>query len=323
MGDNMYHIIVNPASKSGRAIKIWNEIKLELKRRSVIYKEYLTKGMGDASKIAMELTNQMGADYISIIVLGGDGTMNEVVQGIKDFEKTKVSYIPTGSSNDLARALKIHQNPIKALDLILNGKRCIKMDVGVIKYKPSVIGFGEDDEGDLVTRRFCVSSGIGFDAAVCQDALTSNIRNICNRIGLGKLTYLGIALKQLLTAPTISCSLYLDGKEKVYLEKFLFIASMIHPYEGGGFLFCPKALDDDGLLDLCVVGKMSKMKMLCVLPTAFFGKHTGFKDIYEYRAKEITIQTSSPLWIHTDGEVPGQTSNITITCLEEKLNLYY
>lgn len=323
MGESMYHIIVNPASRSGRGIKVWNEIELELKRRSISYKEYFTKGIGDASRIVVELTKKIVEEYIAIIVLGGDGTMNEVVQGIQDFQKTRVSYIPTGSSNDLARDLKIHHNPIEAISCIIDRPRHIKMDVGILKYKPSGICYGECDEDELITRRFCVSSGIGFDAAVCQEALISKIKNVFNRIGLGKLTYLGIALKQLVTAPSISCKLYLDDNEAIYLEQFLFITSMIHPYEGGGFLFCPKADNNDGLLDLCVVGKMSKLKMVCVLPTAFFGKHLGFEGVNGYRAKKIEIHTSAPLWLHTDGEVPGQTKDIMLTSIEEKLNFYY
>ena len=105
-----------------------------------------------------------------------------------------------------------------------------------------------------------------------------------NRIGLGKLTYLGIALKQLITARKVSCTLTIEnavnGKQTAFqLPRFLFVTCMSHRYEGGGFMFCPPATDNDGVLDLCCVGNISKVLVLLALPTAFFGKHLQY-DIF-------------------------------------------
>ena len=104
------------------------------------------------------------------------------------------------------------------------------------------------------------------------------IKDTMNRIGLGKLTYLGIALKQLITARKVSCTLTIEnavnGKQTAFqLPRFLFVTCMSHRYEGGGFMFCPPAMDNDGILDLCCVGNISKVLVLLALPTAFFGKH--------------------------------------------------
>lgn len=73
-------------------------------------------------------------------------------------------------------------------------------------------------------------------------------------------------------------------------------------YEGGGFKFAPLADYRDGLLDLCVVGDLSKALILLALPTAFFGRHYMFRGITAYRARKVEIQTSAPLWVHTDGK---------------------
>lgn len=318
----MYHIIINPASRSGKGIEIWKECKTFLMERQVEYFSYFTKGIGDASSYAVSITKKIESEFIHIIVLGGDGTMNEVVQGIQNFSKVRISYIPTGSSNDLARDLKIPQNPIVALSQVLDRPSHIQKDVGVIKYKEVNTTDGENTENEI-TRRFCVGTGIGFDAAVCEEALRSKIKRVCNKIGLGKLSYLGIALKQIIATPSISCKLTLDHKNEVHINKFMFIASMIHKYEGGGFKFCPFANMSDGLLDLCVIGDIPKWFVVLVIPTAFFGKHMGFRGISSYRAKHVVIQTKKPLWIHTDGEIPGKTQDITITILDQKMNMYY
>ena len=141
-----------------------------------------------------------------------------------------------------------------------------------------------------------------------------------NRIGLGKLTYLGIALKQLITARKVSCDLTLensaDGTQKsIHLSRFLFVTCMSHRYEGGGFMFCPPAVDHDGILDLCVVGNISKALVLLALPTAFFGKHYFVKGIDAYTATQMSVTASAPLWVHTDGEVTRKSCGFRVECL--------
>ena len=94
---------------------------------------------------------------------------------------------------------------------------------------------------------------------------------------------------------------------------------MLHQYEGGGFKFCPDANYSDGLIDVCAVGNIPKWLVLLALPTAFFGKHYIFKGIDHYTAHKIHLETSAPLWVHTDGEVTRKSNSITISCEKEKI----
>ena len=130
----MYHIIVNPASKSGKGNKIWDKVELALKNAKADYRVHCTKAEGDALLFAKELTTDID-DYVNLIVLGGDGTMNEIVNGIVDFDKTRVGYIPTGSSNDFARDVKLIKEPKAAIELILEGKHMKNMDIGQVTYE--------------------------------------------------------------------------------------------------------------------------------------------------------------------------------------------
>ena len=166
-----------------------------------------------------------------------------------------------------------------------------------------------------------MSSGIGFDAAVCEEALASKFKNTLNKIGLGKLTYLSIALKQLIKARKVTCSITLADGKMIRLPKFLFVAGMVHQYEGGGFKFCPGADYQDGLLDVCVVGNIPKWLILFALPTAFSGQHYRFCGIDRYSASCIHLETSIPLWVHTDGEVTAKSDYITMTCEKNKLQI--
>ena len=102
----------------------------------------------------------------------------------------------------------------------------------------------------------------------------------------------------------------------------MFVAYLNYMYEGGGFKFAPHADYRDGLLDLCVVGDLSKALILVALPTAFIGRHYMFKGITAYRAQKVEIQTSAPLWVHTDGEVERRSDRLTVICQHRALRMY-
>lgn len=299
----MYHIVINPASRSGKGLEIWQkEVEPILISEQIEYCSYLSQKAGDVSNIIRNILTSESTRPISIILMGGDGTVNEALQGMDDTTDIVLGYIPTGSGNDFARDLGIPKKPAEALRLILEHKNVRAMDLGTLEY------------GDGVKHRFAVSHGIGFDAAVCEEITRSNLKKVLSKVGLSKLTYLLIALKQLFAARRVSCKLTLDDSEPIQIKKLLFLTGMLHRYEGGGFMFCPNADAADGLLDLCVVGDIPKSVCLLALPTAFKGKHYFIKGITPYRAKTIQIETSAPLWIHTDGEVLTRTTTLTATC---------
>lgn len=336
----MYHIIINPASRSGRGLKLWKEIvEPALHKEGTAFRCYFSKGAGDVAHLAAEITSSMLTGHARpeagagskdgtkpegciesenpsdprqvLVILGGDGTMNEALQGICEPSKIVLGYIPTGSSNDLARDLPVPTDPAAALDRILHSGAVHSMDMGVLHYP----------DGEI--RRFAVSCGIGFDAAVCEEALHSRMKTAFNKIGLGKLTYLGIALKQLLTARLASCEISLDDKPPIRIRRLLFVACMNHRYEGGGFQFCPDADDHDGILNLCAVGDLPRLLILLALPTAFWGKHFLFPGVNPYRAQKVHIRVSRPLWIHTDGEVTRRSRELTAVCERNALNIIY
>lgn len=313
----MYYIIMNPSSSSGRGMRIWKQLEPVFQERKIPYRLLLSTHNGHIAELAAEIT--ASESFVNLIILGGDGTVNEALQGVRDFSKANIGFIPTGSGNDLARDMRLGKDPLKTLESILNKDICRKVDLGrltVDSHRDASVKKGSNDTPN--ERFFVVSSGIGFDAAVCEEALSSRLKDVLNKLKLGKLTYLGIALKQLITAKNVSCDLYLDDKAPIHLDRFLFSAFMIHRYEGGGFKFCPDADAGDGLLDICLVGHLPKPVIFLALPTAFFGKHYLFPQIFHYRASRIEIKTSAPLWVHTDGEVYYKSNHIYLSCEKQK-----
>ena len=306
----MYHFIVNPVSQSGKGLRLWqNKIEPELKKQNIEHSVEFSKERGDVTNIVTRISSQSKNEKNCIIViLGGDGTVNDAVQGMKDFDNTTLAYIPTGSSNDFARDLKFPRDVKKNLQRILKAKEPVLMDIGQV----------ETERG---TRRFAVSSGIGFDGAVCQKSVHSILKKRLNKIGLGKLTYLGIALNQIINAPKVDCEIEFDDGRKLNLKNLLFCAAMVHKYEGGGFKFCPKADSFDGELDFVYAHDKSIPGILVALPTAFFGFHTFFPGVETCRFKSAKIKTTVPLWHHTDGEVSAKADTVRISVLEKKLKI--
>lgn len=282
-----YTFIVNLKSSSGNCGMIWRQIEPELKKKHVEYEVKFTEHANHATEIVSEITADE-EEHI-LIVLGGDGTMNEVVNGIRDGSKVILGCIPTGSGNDFIRAIKLPKDPLRALDMVLKQERLVPLDIGKMRCAG-----GE--------YRFAVSTGIGFDAAVCHQVEKSSLKAMLNKFKLGGFCYLGIALQRIMKGEFVTCELSFDDRKPVTFEQTFFVAVMNHPYEGGGFFFCPKAEFGDGYLDVIVVSKLPRWKILLLLPTAFWGGHVKYKGIDIFRCKKVVLESKKALPIHTDGE---------------------
>ena len=194
------------------------------------------------------------------------------------------------------------------------------MDMGLVHYDKA---YHKGKEVQVPDRRFMVGCGIGFDAAVCEEVSRSKLKLFLNKIKLGKLVYLGIALKQIFQSEMIDGKIILDDAKEYVFDKLFLAATMVHHYQGGGINFCPNAQTDDGLVDMCVVSKAKKLKLLRILPTAYDGKHVRFKEVHMLRAKKAVIDVKKPMWVQTDGEVKTMASKLTVSDLGEKVHFIY
>lgn len=305
-----YDFIVNPKARSGMGENVWKLLEPELIKRGIKHRVYLTRGRRHAEKIAAGITSDDKEH--TIVVLGGDGTVNETVNGIRNLEKVILGYIPIGSSNDFARGMGIPKDSFEALKTVLEQREITTLDIG------SVTRQGGREEK---TKRFVVSAGMGFDAGVCHEVCVSAWKVILNRIGLGKLSYAAVALDRLKKDRPVRMSfVFRDGTTRRF-ERTYFAAFMNLRYEGGGFEFCPQASPGDGMLDIIVVHDISPLKILLLLPTAFFGRHTLFKGITVLRCSECSVETEAPMPLHTDGEPGFLRRRIRVAVLKEKLRV--
>lgn len=321
----MYYFVVNPHARSGHGLATWEKVKVYLDNNNVEYIPCLSKRPGHVEDIVHDICKEHLDDDepVNIVVVGGDGTLDESLQGILDFDKVNVGYIPIGSSNDFARALEYPSDSIEVLTRILNCSKPRRLDLGKLKYiETSSEKTGLYRGAMPEVRFFDDGCGIGFDAAVCAETFDSGkSKNFLNKIGLGKLTYLAICLKQLKGSEVYDATLILDNDEEIKLPKTRVIVGMNTQYEGGGLKFCPGADPEDGLLEVCTANNLGILGILMLLPRVVNGSHVKNKHVHMYRVKSYEVITDKPMWVHTDGESYTKATHIKVSALPGKLRL--
>lgn len=306
----MYHFIVNINSRTGKAKKIWEELKEELDRRQIQYELHITKYAGHAIDISRKLVKKYDGTPVKIVVLGGDGTFNEVINGAREYDKIEIGYIPTGSGNDLARGLELPKEPLDNLNIILNSTECRRMDIGCLSW----------DEGES-KKYFAVSTGVGVDADVCRRVLTSTLKKVLNKVGLGKLTYAILTVASLFSMPMMNAHIVADGKDYGIIDKAIFIAIMNQSTEGGGVPMSPLATSMDGKLSLCCISGVSKWKALTLFPSLLKGKHMGLDAYLGVDFEQADIVLKTPFVWHTDGEMCSYNTAMHLQCIPSALKI--
>ena len=265
-------LIVNLIAGQGRCKELFPKVKLELDRRRIEYDLHFTNEPMEAVDVA-----KMGieAGFSHIVAMGGDGTVNEVVNGLFGSDAT-LAVIPAGTGNDFVRMLGIPGNPMQAIDTLLDGTTRT-IDLGQV----------EDD------RYFVNGLGIGLDAQVARDVLKMERLR-------GAPAYITAAVRQVFRFRAFPVTLSTPEEQFELTCLSVGIANGI--YAGGGFKLAPKADIDDGLIDISAVGDYPKPERLFRLPKVRAGKHVGWKNVIYRQASEATISSPDKLIAHVDGE---------------------
>lgn len=306
---NVYYFIVNPGSRTGKAKNLWKDLENRLKLSKIDYKVCFTTILNNAEKKAHQICEEH-PEMKRIVIAGGDGTVNEAVNGLFDYDSFILGIIPMGSSNDFARGLGISLEPMEIIERTIYPRRFINTD----------IGFVVSEDGDIV-RKFAVSTGIGYDAEICEKALNSKLKKFLNRFGLGKLVYYIIGLVLVFTTKPVKATVIIDGKRTIKCGRLLFVTGMNTKYEGGGMPMAPAANPYDGKITACIAHDIPRIKHLFLMTRISRGKHIDYKGVEQVTAKTIEVKTEKPMTIHTDGEIAGSNSHITISCTESKIKM--
>lgn len=267
----MINIIVNPKANGKKAAKIAKKVDKYLTGKGVEHSFFYT----DAPRHAIKLAEELSKTSDTIVALGGDGTINEVLNGL-DTEKVNFGIIPSGSGNDFIAAAGIPQNPIEAVDLILSGEA-----------KPTDYMVCGGVRGLNII-------GTGIDVDILKRCKKSKILR-------GKLQYvisLVISLIKFRFYKFYICK----GEEKIEKEALIACVGNGHRL-GGGIRMCPEAKIDDGELDFVIAGKLKKRK----IPHAFVKLMQGKileQDFTSFeRCEHVRLEFDKPVTIQVDGEL--------------------
>lgn len=273
-------VIVNPVA--GKTCKHWPAIKKVLKEEEYDVDIQFTEERGHATVIAAEAN---GFDVIASV--GGDGTLNEIVNGIMGKGVT-VSVIPTGTANDFVKSAGLFTDCITAARNIFS-ENIRRIDVGSTTY-------------DGGKRYFIGVAGMGFDGLVSKT--TSSI----HKPKTGTIPYLLGVLKHLAEYKSIPVSLTVDN---IALEQeVMFVDVANGKYVGCGMTIAPHAEVDDGLFDVIVIGNFGRIESLIRLPTLYRGTHLNNSRVGFFRGQHVELHSEEPLSIHVEGEYIGQTPAI-------------
>ena len=293
-------LIVNLTAGGGKPDHHLVTVLEYLKEKGLNFKVCITTRQGEAVELAQKAADN-GAELI--ISVGGDGTVNEIVNGImKSKNDPSLGIIPLGWANDFIKSTDIPSDIIEACKFIIKGKTK-KIDVGLIN-------------GQTYFANIC---GVGFDAEVTHLANQMKSRHPNWNI-LSAYIYVFATIKKLLSPFRChNVKIKIDGQE-IY-SKILFAAIGNGKFYGGRFKITPEAILDDGLLEICTVEEMGRFKYLSIIPKVFKGTHSSVKGVNFYRAKEVVIQSSEPVLAQVSGEVIEGQKEFTITLLPKSLKL--
>ena len=282
----------------GKARKILPEIQNRFSEKNVELDIQYTKSPGYGVEIVQAARFEY---YDGVVAAGGDGTLFEVINGYYQNESAKripIGIIPIGTGNAFSRDLGIGIGDWqKAVDIIA-GNRTKKFDVG--KY----ITDGKE-------YYYLNILGFGFVADVAQTAGTLKM--------LGDLAYILGVFRQLVTLNSFELTIEIDGK--VFERDNIFTEISNTRYTGAAFLMAPNAKIDDGLLDITLLNKCTRRKILKLFPTIFKGDHIHFPEVETFQAKKIKVQTNIPKILTPDGEVFGSTP-IEVECLKQAIEVF-
>lgn len=283
--------IVNPVAGKGYGLRDWPQISSLLHQAGIEVDPLFTLHKFHATELVVHAI-ELG--YRKIIVVGGDGTIHETINGLfiqqrVPTNEVTLAVIAVGTGNDWIRMFGIARNYTEAIRSISEGHTFLQ-DVARVSYFESRVP---------QVRYLANVGGVGYDAAVCRD-----FNRLKERGYRGTWLYLQSALKNAVSYRCRSTKITVDGK--VVFDGKLFTATIgIGKYTGGGISQTPYAIPDDGLFDLTIIPKMNRLKLFSRFGTLYNDNIYNISGVELFRGADMLISANPTTRLELDGEILG------------------
>lgn len=288
----MYYakVIVNPRARGGAAGKLWPVINMLLKNTGLSFDHEFIQEAGQGIELARRAVEK---GYNMVIAVGGDGTVNEVSNGLVDENgkgRATLGVIGAGTQNDICRMLNIPWDYIRACQ-IFEDFQTATIDIGAVDYTFH----------NQKTRRYYLNTaGVGF----VTDVIESSIPNFKLKAIGGSMPYVIGLMPRVMSLSNKDLMISIDGETRKERDFSLIVNN--GRYLGGGRAF-PNATPYDGLLDVAILGDITKLEALLDFPFFYTGTNTNLSKIKMQKAKVITVDSIQPISLEVDGELIGTT----------------
>ena len=277
--------LVNPAAENGAAGRRWPELAHEAASLGLQGETRFSERPGHLTELAREAA----ADADLLVAVGGDGTVNEVVNGIAGLD-VELALIPRGTGGDFVRTFGIPGKLDRAVEVALRG-RTRAIDLGRGRYRSWA---GEDEES-----YFANIASAGMSGAIAKRT------NETSKALGGKVSYAWATVAVFSRWRSDEVRVRVDGTERAGRMHDVIVAN--GRYLGGGMKMVPEAEPDDGLLDVLLIGDLTKRDLLLTMPKTYRGKHLPHPKATLLRGTTVEIDAPEPLPVELDGEQPGTT----------------
>jgi diacylglycerol kinase (ATP) len=281
--------LVNPASGNGATGRRWSTLARAAAAAGLKGEAWFSDGAGAVADLAQR-AGEISAPLV--VVVGGDGTIHDAVNGLMRLERSRrpdLAVVPVGSGDDYAHALRIPADPRTAFNVALRG-RPRELDLGRAECQTPT--------GPL-TRYFASMAGTGMSGAVAERL------NRTTKVLGGRVSGLLATLVEFVRWRNVELTVDIDGESRTGLMEDVLVGNT--EYHNGGMRLCPGALPDDGLLDVLLLGDVSKRDLALALPKLYRGTYLPHPRAELIRGRRVTVESATPLPVELDGEQPGST----------------
>ena len=284
--------VVNPHSSNGKTERLWRRLRSQFRHKISDQDFALTRYTMHASELAADAIR---SGYDRVVAVGGDGTVNEVINGF--FHKDKplsphagLGYLPSGTGSDLARALSLDRFSSEELLGLLFTAAIKPVDLGSMDFR--------SPDGRATQRFFLNEASVGFSADIAQTVNESN-----KALG-GQASFLIGVLRCLVGLKNSEMQITVDGKPWYHGPVF-FAAACNGMYFGGGMKVAPEASLDDGFFDLILVKYFTRRDVIHHISKIYRGEHLALAQVRCARCRRVEFSSESIVPLEMDGEQPG------------------